>query len=109
MNKFGTPEVRKLSGHAWVLTQDWDTPFGVIPAGFVTDGASIPRVVWSFSHPAAEFFEAAVIHDWMYDNAIQTKAYADRVFRDVALLYGAKRWKVGLAYRAVKRFGIGAY
>lgn len=39
----------------------------VVPAGFVTDLASIPRLVWSFYPPDGPWVKAAVIHDFLYD------------------------------------------
>jgi hypothetical protein len=37
-----------------------------IPAGFVTDLASIPRAVWSFYPPDGPWVKAAVVHDFLY-------------------------------------------
>ena len=37
-----------------------------IPAGFVTDLASIPRLVWSFYPPDGPWVKAAVVHDFLY-------------------------------------------
>ena len=34
-----------------------------VPAGFDTDGASVPRVFWSVLDPFGPYFKAAVIHD----------------------------------------------
>lgn len=39
----------------------------VVPAGFVTDLASIPRPVWSFYPPDGPWVKAAVVHDFLYD------------------------------------------
>ena|GEM_PF-719504 len=39
----------------------------VVPAGFVTDLASIPRLVWSFYPPDGPWVKAAIIHDFLYD------------------------------------------
>lgn len=38
-----------------------------VPAGYVTDLASIPRVVWSFYPPDGPWVKAAVVHDFLYD------------------------------------------
>ena len=37
-----------------------------VPAGFVTDLASIPRVVWSFFPPDGPWVKGAVVHDFLY-------------------------------------------
>lgn len=39
----------------------------VVPAGFVTDLASIPRLVWSIYPPDGPWVKAAVVHDFLYD------------------------------------------
>jgi hypothetical protein len=52
----------------------------VVPAGFVTDFASVPRVpvaYWLFGGTANA---AAVIHDWLYTTGIFPKDTADSVF-----------------------------
>lgn len=38
-----------------------------VPAGFVTDLASIPRIVWSFFPPDGPWVKAAIVHDFLYD------------------------------------------
>ena len=38
----------------------------VVPPGFVTDLASVPRFVWSFYPPDGPWAKAAIIHDFLY-------------------------------------------
>jgi hypothetical protein len=38
----------------------------VVPPGFVTDLASVPRAVWSFYPPDGPWAKAAIIHDFLY-------------------------------------------
>ncbi|MPW31707.1 DUF1353 domain-containing protein [Agarivorans sp. B2Z047] len=42
----------------------------VVPAHFITDGASIPRPFWSLigSPYLPEFITAAIVHDWCCEN-----------------------------------------
>ena len=51
----------------------------VVPTGFVTDLASIPRVFWSVLRPDGEYAYAAVIHDYLYwvSNDNQTRCGFD--------------------------------
>lgn len=37
-----------------------------VPAGFVTDLASIPRLVWSFYPPDGPWVKGAIVHDFLY-------------------------------------------
>ena len=57
----------------------------VVPAGFVTDGASVPRVFWRIVPPFGLHFNAAVVHDWLYRNRPHqlTKGAADAVFSEI--------------------------
>lgn len=100
---------RKNGKHNWVVEADWATPFGVVPLGFQSDGASIPRIFWWFADPAGEFFEAAVLHDYLYNSAIGTKDKADLAFYQTALHFKATTWKAKVAYYAVKLAGRGSY
>lgn len=36
-----------------------------VPTGFLTDGASIPRVFWSILPPWGEYGQAAALHDYL--------------------------------------------
>lgn len=40
----------------------------IIPAGFTTDGASVPRLLWSIIPPHGLAFNASVLHDYLYEN-----------------------------------------
>lgn len=40
-------------------TQQWVT----VPAGYLTDGASVPRALWSLIPPWGAYGQAAVVHD----------------------------------------------
>ena len=58
----------------------------VVPKGFQTDGASVPRALWSAIPPTGLHFNAAVIHDCLYrstDPNKPAKAECDRIFLEV--------------------------
>lgn len=38
-----------------------------VPAGFVTDYASIPQVFWSVLPERGRYNRAAIVHDWLYE------------------------------------------
>ncbi|MFV2733470.1 DUF1353 domain-containing protein, partial [Escherichia coli] len=81
MSKFTTPAVLEmLDDYRWRLVEPFefwltDNPVDVIavPAGYVTDLASVPRILWSVFPPHGRYAKAAIIHDWLYDNALRTK------------------------------------
>lgn len=39
----------------------------IVPAGFVTDLTSIPRLVWTFYPPDGPWVKATIVHDFLYD------------------------------------------
>lgn len=81
----------------------------VVPEGFITDLASIPRVFWNILPPNGQYAKAAVLHDYLYQNAIKNKAYADGIFLEAMEVLGVAKWKRVLMYRAVRLFGRGNY
>lgn len=79
-----------------------------IPAGFITDFASIPRVFWSILPPVGNYAAAALVHDYLYGNGISLGM--KRKFCDEMLLEGMRALKVSRAVRyvmycAVRVFG----
>ncbi|EOI6844551.1 DUF1353 domain-containing protein, partial [Salmonella enterica] len=80
-----------------------------VPAGFVTDLASVPRIFWTILPPDGKYAKAAIIHDWMYDNALRTKKEADLIFLDGMTVLGVPKWKRIIMYYAVRLFGRGMY
>ena len=99
-------------GELWELTDAFHVmvecfPF-TVPAGFVTDGASIPRFLWRIcGHPmSTKRLPAAVLHDWFYYSVTDfTRAEADQAYRDGLITLGFPRWKANLEYYALRLFG----
>lgn len=79
----------------------------IVPAGFRTDFASVPRLplaYWLFGNAADE---AAVIHDWLYTNNVGgvTRKQADEVFAEASKVLGIKGWRRGPMWLGVRLFG----
>ena len=91
----------------WAVNRNWITPLGTVPAGFVTDAASIPRWLWPFiGHPfCAEFIEAAVLHDWLYSGGFPFRKLADWTFYRLLVYRQAGRLRARLMWGAVRVFG----
>ncbi|MGT3245452.1 DUF1353 domain-containing protein, partial [Yersinia enterocolitica] len=81
MSEFTTPAVLEmLDDYRWRLVEPFEfwltnNPDDVIkvPTGYVTDLASVPRVFWALFPPHGRYAKAAIIHDYLYDNALRTK------------------------------------
>jgi hypothetical protein len=53
----------------------------VVPKGFVTDLASIPRAFWSLLRPDGEYAYPAIIHDYLYWTQKTSREQADLILR----------------------------
>ncbi|EDF4587438.1 DUF1353 domain-containing protein, partial [Salmonella enterica] len=67
------------------------------------------RIFWTLLPPDGKYAKAAIIHDWMYDNALRTKKEADLIFLDGMTVLGVPKWKRIIMYYAVRLFGRGSY
>ncbi len=82
---------------------------GVVPAGFQTDFASVPRFFWRVLPPTGEYGIAAVIHDWLYQSKSVSKREADLVFLAAMQELNVAGWKRKIMFNAVHWFGCHAY
>ncbi len=83
----------------------------VVPKGFDTDLASIPRQLWSIYSPAkSETMSASILHDYLYNcpNGY-TRYEADKIFYYSLLNKNLSVLRAGLYWSAVRMFGAKAY
>lgn len=85
------------------------TYYVCVPAGYITDLASVPRVLWNVFPPHGKYAKAAIVHDYLYSNAIGSKLWADKVFLEAMAVLGVPRWRRWIMYFAVRLFGKGNY
>ncbi|TQR29148.1 hypothetical protein DMB92_08405 [Campylobacter sp. MIT 99-7217] len=74
-----------------------------IKAGFITNGADIPRFLWSFFPPnSPEYLSAVVVHDFLCEKASSRKDYklADLMFKEAMHTIGVSKLKIKLFYNA---------
>ncbi|KKL23380.1 hypothetical protein LCGC14_2425980 [marine sediment metagenome] len=97
-----------------------------IPAGFITDFASSPRLFWVVVSPWGKYGKAAVVHDWLYQNQERlrwtvvhfehesrcewlwvevTRKEADDIFLEAMEVLGVAPWRRKLMYWGVRAFG----
>ena len=95
----------------WRLTQPliYDSDVAkqviVVPSGFVTDLASVPRVPIAFMLAGATSNEASVVHDFLYTSHIVDRETADAVLREASAVTGVPAWRRGIMWAAVRAFG----
>lgn len=74
----------------------------VVPAGFETDFASVPRLPFAFWLAGDTAHLAAVVHDFLYTIQLCSRVEADRVFYEAMTLTGVPLWRRSLMYAAVR-------
>lgn len=118
MSSFTRPaDLRMLDNYRWQLLATFEYHVGDypstdvirVPAGTVTDLASVPRLLWALFPPHGRWAKAAIIHDYLYANAIGSKAYADRTFLEAMEVLGVSWMVRRLMYWAVRIGGRGSY
>ena len=118
MSSFTTPaDLRMLDDYRWQLLAPFEYHVGSypsgtvisVPAGTVTDLATIPRLLWALFPPHGRYAKAAIVHDYLYANAIGSKAYADRIFLEAMEVLGVSRFTRMVMYGCVRLFGRGKY
>lgn len=78
-----------------------------IKAGFVFDGASIPRFLWRLcGHPLeAPRIAAALIHDWLYRAHLIDREAADDIFNAICKAVGMTCLRTGPEWAALRVCG----
>jgi hypothetical protein len=84
-----------------------------VPAGFVTDFASVPWGFWNLEPPLGDAGKAAVVHDYLYAtkglDGRYSRAQADAIFRQALGALGVPLWKRALLWAAVRIGGAGGW
>jgi len=77
-----------------------------VPAGFVTDFASVPRLPLAYLVGGGIGDAAAVIHDYLYQtHDCKDRGEADRVFREALTATGTATWRGQMMYMALRLAG----
>jgi len=117
---YGKFDPEYVDGRIWRLNnpaRQWGfiTEEGVPIApkdGFITDFASVPRLLWRIFPPTGDgpsraWGPAAVIHDWLYSQgqvvgATITRKWADNQFLSAMTATGVTQWVAKLLYFGVR-------
>jgi len=115
-------ELEYRDGRTWTVTSPFDYETTVLPAaaygarilvvdvGFVTDFASIPRILWNILPPTGRYGKAAVIHDLLYrTRGLATRRQADAILFEAMTLLGVGWWTRWVIYLGVRIGGARSY
>ena len=97
------PILKPRDDGLWELVEDWNG----IPAGYPTDGASVPRFLWRVLGPPfeADTIAAAIKHDWEYDRDMKSRAEIDAEFYHDLREHGVGIFRASLYWLGVRLFG----
>ena len=114
-----------LSTRNWEVKKDWkyniDGTEYVIPAGFVFDGASIPKFLRTFFSPVGVLLIGGLVHDYAYKYKTLlevnkkktmgelTQKKADEIFRDINIVVNGFYTMNHLAYWSLRLGGFVAW
>lgn len=105
-------------GDVIALTRSFSVVFKgqriVVPKGFESDGASVPRLFWRTVFPPtdAHAIRAAILHDYIYrkaDHCGITRKEADTAFFALMIWDGVPTYRAYRAYLGVRLFGGGSW
>lgn len=77
----------------------------IVPEGFITDFASIPRPLWAILPRDGSYQPAAILHDWLYSQPDFPRWIADRIFLEAMKACGTWRAVRFTIFAAVRLFG----
>jgi len=77
----------------------------IVPAGFETDFASVPRAPVAFLLAADSAHEASALHDWLYSTHPVDRASADGILKEASIASGVPSWRAWLMYWGVRLGG----
>jgi hypothetical protein len=76
-----------------------------VPAGFVTNFASVPRIPVVYELAGDTSSAAATVHDYLYSTHIVSRDVADAVLREASAATAVPWWRRQLMWAGVRAFG----
>lgn len=79
--------------------------FLLVPAGFLTDFASVPGLFRGVLDDGNQVAPGALVHDWLYTCQLLPRNQADEVFRLALIANGVPSWKARVYWLGVRAGG----
>lgn len=76
----------------------------IVPTGFITDFATVPKCLQWLYKPNGKYTRSAVLHDYLYITPMNRKE-ADKIFHKAMITDGVSEFTADIFYRAVRWFG----
>lgn len=87
--RYNDIKLQPLPGDRYLVLEEISFKDVVVPKNFVTNGADVPRILWSFYPPnKSDFLPAVIIHDYLCEKEQYKRA--DNLFEECLELLGVK-------------------
>jgi hypothetical protein len=102
-----------LESFTYYIGKEGDGRTITVPAGFLTDGASVPRALWSVIPPWGPWGQAAIVHDYLVEylsinvNGLPVRIpreYADAIFLEMLIVLGVPELTRKAMFKAVSAY-----
>lgn len=115
----GVPMYRVMTSFKFYIGDRKNKTWAVVPEGFVSDGASVPKFLHWLIKPWGKHGQAAVLHDFLCDQCVVyvdgkseqiTYNRAHKIFKEALRVSRVSNFNIFLMYWAVRiRFFLGGY
>lgn len=97
-------EWKLIKGFEYHIGQYPSNDIIIVPPGFITNFASVPRIFWSIIPPYGKYGKASVIHDYCYKTACYNRKRCDDIFYEGMKVLNVLPWKRFVMYWCVRIF-----
>jgi hypothetical protein len=107
----GDISLEEMGNGFWKLQDNFgyenDSIKVTIKSGFITDGASIPKLFWNIiGNPFEDdLLKPSIIHDGLYTCMQLQRESCDKLLKEMLLFNGVSKIRTYLIYYAVRIFG----
>lgn len=95
------------------LLEDINFESNRVRAGFITDGATIPKFLWSILSPFEDYFTSCILHDFLCDLSLLAKTddevRAKRKYADATFNLSMKHYKIKTSTRLALYLGVSTW
>jgi len=108
MLRYSDVNLQPLKDHKFKVVKEFSFKDETIPNGFVSDGASVPRIFWSLFPPnRTDYLPCAILHDYLCNKKEFKKA--DEHFKDCLECLNVSKFARYTMYYAVRIYHIIRY
>lgn len=74
----------------------------VVPKGFITDFASVPRLPLAYLLFGNKGHFSAIVHDWLYSTQMFERRVCDQVFKEALEAEGLNKFEIWMMFAGVR-------